>query len=77
MERAGVEYVPLKELEIDETKMKDFFKECEGCQILWNGGNIMDMDVNTFSDAFLKVTEKYEEITHMKLPWGSIFMNEN
>ena len=61
----------------NKIEMKDFFKEDEGCQILWDGGNIMDMDVNTFSDAFLKVTAKYDEITHMELPWGSIFMNEN
>lgn len=37
----------------------------------------MDMDVNTFSDAFRKVSEKYKKITTVELPWGSIFMNEN
>ena len=61
----------------NKIEMKDFFKEDEGCQILWNGGNIMDMDVNTFSDAFRKVSEKYKKITTVELPWGSIFMNEN
>lgn len=61
----------------NKIEMKDFFKEDEGCQILWNGGNIMDMDANTFSDAFRKVSEKYKKITTVELPWGSIFMNEN